>query len=359
MRRAALSVLAVVGATIFAMSAEGQPSGMVLIPGGEFLMGDHFNEGGLDELPLHAVYVDSFYMDVYEVTNQQYADALNWALGEGDLIYVGPDNLVYGPDQTTPYCDTTSSSPYTRLTWDGGTETFGVTTGKENHPILKVTWYGAAAYANWRSTQDGRTPSYNLSTWECDFDANGYRLPTEAEWEYAARGGEHDPYYRYPWGDTIDGSNANYWNSGDPFGGTFPPEPETTPVGYYDGGQVPKGSDMANGYRLYDMAGNVYEWCNDWYASDYYITSRYDNPHGPVDGDSRVLRSGSWGNIEDFLRCASRLHGVPDDGNGEFRLVLPASDIPTLSGYALVGMTLLVLAAGTVVLRRRRGVACT
>ncbi|MDO8629426.1 MAG: IPTL-CTERM sorting domain-containing protein [Phycisphaerales bacterium] len=282
------------------------PEGMVIISGGEFEMGDHFNEGSVDELPMHAVYVDAFYMDKYQVTNQQYADALNWALAHGGLITVSGGVVSrFGGASPPDYCDTTTSISFSRITWNGST--FGVVAGKENHPMVEVSWYGAAAYANWRSAMQGRTPSYDTSTWACNFSANGYRLPTEAEWEKAARGGLNNPYRVYPWGDLIDGSNANYRDSGDLYeSGSIP---RTTPVGYYNGGQTPPGADMANGYGLYDMAGNVWEWCNDWYSSTYYGTSPYDNPQGPASGPFCVLRGGTWGDPVYYLRCAARSGG--------------------------------------------------
>jgi sulfatase modifying factor 1 len=177
-------------------------------------------------------------------------------------------------------------------------------------PMVLVSWYGSAAYCNWRSSAEGYDSCYNLSTWECDFSEHGYRLATEAEWEYAARGGEHNPYYRYPWGDSIDGSKANYWVSGDPYEtGDYP---WTTPVGYYDGSQIPAGSDMANGYGLYDMAANVYEWCNDWMDFTYYDVSPYDNPTGPASGNMRVLRGGCWGYSVNHCRVASRAGNDPN-----------------------------------------------
>ena len=122
-------------------------------------MGDTFGEGYSHELPVHAVYVDAFYMDVYEVTNERYCTYLNSAYGQG-LIHVS-SGIVYKAGGTSyPYCDTTSSSSYSRITWNGST--FGITTGKEDHPMLEVSWYGAVAYSNWRSDQDGRTPCYDL-----------------------------------------------------------------------------------------------------------------------------------------------------------------------------------------------------
>ena len=262
---------------------------MLLVPGGEFEMGRHSGIGAANELPVHAVYVDSFYVDLYEATNQEYGDYLNAAHAQG-LVEVS-SGIVYKAGGVEPYCDTAATPFGSRITWDGST--FGVAAGKEDHPVVLVSWYGAVAFCNWRSEMHGRQAFYDLSTWTCDFSKNGYRLLTEAEWEYAARGGLHSPYYIFPWGDEVDGSQANYWFSGDVY--EIGPEPWTTPVGYYDGGQAPPGIDMANGYGLYDMAGGVYEWCNDWFDDAYYSSSPYDNPQGPATGTYRVLRGGTWG----------------------------------------------------------------
>jgi formylglycine-generating enzyme required for sulfatase activity len=295
------------------------PAGMVLIPAGEFAMGDHHGSGYGNELPLHDVSIDALFMDVLETSNQRYAAYLNDAYPSEIKVVSG---VVYGvadSGNNYPYCDT---YPNSRIHWDGST--FTVTAGEEDHPMTDVSWYGAAACANWRSTEEGRQPAYDLGTWTCDFGADGYRLPTEAEWEYAARGHEHTPYYIYPWGNEINGSHANCICSGDPWEGVH--WPETTPVGYYDGGQTPPGVDMANGYGLYDMAGNVWEWCNDWYDDDYYSVSPYDNPKGPSSGMERVLRGGSWNDYAEDLRCAIRGRNFPDyryEIYG-FRLVLDA-----------------------------------
>ena len=227
---------------------------MVLITGGKvFLMGS--NDGDSDEQPVHEVYLDDFYMDKYEVTNTQYCQFLNEKGNqeEGEVTWLDiEDDDCRIKKQEGKYVPRS---------------------GYENHPVIEVTWYGARAYAEWA----------------------GKRLPTEAEWEYAARGGLAGQ--KYPWGNSIDSSMANYGeNIGD-----------TTPVGNYS----------ANGYGLYDMAGNVWEWCADWFDDNYYTNSSYENPTGPSSGAFRVLRGGSWRSGADGgVRCADRSSGVYPYGSG-------------------------------------------
>ncbi len=344
-------LIAVMCAVSLAATASARPPGMLLVPGGKFQMGDH-HDGESDALPVHAAYVDSFYMDVYEVTNLQYRDFLDSAYSQGLIEIV--EGVVYKAGSGEPYCNTYDYDSESRIHWDGNV--FSVSPDREDHPVVEASWYGAAAYANWRSTLHGRQPCYDLSTWECDFDADGYRLPTEAEWEYAARGGEHDPYYRYPVGDAIDGSKANYLSSGDPYetGGSS----YTTPVGYYDGNQTPTGGNMANGYGLYDVAGNVAEWCNDWY--DWYAHCDPPpcvNPRGPESGLHRVWRGGSWESQPDFLRFADRAFHYPENRYGftGVRLVLPTEDppVPAVSTWGLAIMLLALLAVGSIVIIQR------
>ena len=290
--------------------AEPDPNGFAFIPAGTFDMGAH--DGSIPiALPVHTVTLDSFYMSKYEITNQQYCDYLNSAYPAQIKVVEG---IVYAADDSGnsyPYCNTSIESSYSQINFSDPDFTVKIkdgTTDMSEHPMVTVSWYGAVAYCNWQSEQEGLESCYSLSTWECDFSKNGCRLPTEAEWEYAARGGEHDPYYCYPWGDSIDGSMANYLFSGDPYEtGTHP---FTTPVGYYDGGQVPAGVDMANGYGLYDVAGNLWEWCNDWLGD--YSDSPQTNPTGPTTGEVRVLRGGYWNGMEKSCRVDVRSNDDPD-----------------------------------------------
>ena len=234
---------------------------MVLIPAGEFQMGS--NAGDKDEQPVHPVYVDAFYMDVYEVTNTQFKAFVDanpqWRKDQIPSKYHGGNYLKH---------------------WSGN----NYPSGKANHPVTHVSWYAAMAYA----------------------ERAGKRLPTEAEWEYAARGGLQGQ--TYPGGNTIDASQANY---GKNLG-------VTTPVGSYG----------ANGYGLYDMAGNVWEWCVDVYKTDFYAVSPPRNPvaGGSIappylttqTGISRVLRGGSWFNVARFLRVAGRYRLTPTGTYDDF-----------------------------------------
>ena len=156
------------------------PPAMRLITKGQYEMGNHNpsrDKLNTFALPVHTVSIDALWMDVYELTNQKYCEYLNLAYGLG-LIKVS-DGVVHKAGDTESYCDTNKSSPNSRIHWDG--KVFTVTEGKEEHPMVEVSWYGAVAFANWKSTKAGLTPCYDLETWECNFDAEGFRLPTEAE----------------------------------------------------------------------------------------------------------------------------------------------------------------------------------
>ena len=320
---------------VFAVSAYAVPPDMVLVPGGEFQMGDSFNEGHSDELPVHTVTLDSFYMGKYEVTNGQYCDFLKDAAVKvvGSTAYASSDS-----GNSYPYCNiypSTSYSAYSQIAYIGGVFSVVNKGGRNmsNDPIMCVSWYGAVAYCNWRSQQEGKESCYNLSTWECDFTKNGYRLPTEAEWEYAARGGLSGK--RFPWGDTITHSQANYISDS-----SYPYDISPTrgyhPVWSSDGippYTSPVGSFAANGYGLYNMADNATEWCNDWYSDSYYSSSPPNNPTGPTTSTGyRIHRGGNCWHEACLCRVAGFRGGGWLYGRGGFRV----ASIPEPAIEALV-----------------------
>ncbi|MGA2501374.1 MAG: SUMF1/EgtB/PvdO family nonheme iron enzyme, partial [Tepidisphaeraceae bacterium] len=313
---------------------------MVLIPAGEFEMGDHHGfvdpRHESDELPIHTVRLDAFYIGSNDVTTKEYCEFLNAALGQRQIeARRGGVYLAGGGDLL---CDTRESSPSSPIGWDG--KKFSVLDKKENHPMVCVRWHGAVVYCNWLSAKNGFPACYNTTTWDCDFNKSGFRLPTEAEWEYAARGGQRSPYFNYPWGNDADPTKANVPESRNPFRAgprpTAPPagyraangppgqawrmgaRPLTTPVGFFNGklqrkadfdwpgdAETYQTSNGANGYGLYDMAGNVWQWCTEWYERDYYAYSPAENPPGPAQGSPmpdgkayRCIRGGSWFNGE-------------------------------------------------------------
>ncbi|MFC1452626.1 formylglycine-generating enzyme family protein [Verrucomicrobiota bacterium] len=277
------------------------PTGMVGVPAGSFNMGS--NEG---ELPVHSVNVGAFYMDEHEVTKALWDEVAAWATENG-----------YDIDAS-----------------DGE--------GKQaTHPVQSVSWYECVKWCNARSEKEGMIPAYytsdarsvvyragtiDVTSEGVEWD-QGYRLPTEAEWERAARGGAE--FRRFPWNDSdeIQHARANYNSSGNESYDTSPTH------GYhpdYDSGDQPytspAGSFSANSYGLYDMAGNVSEWCWDWYGDTYYGSSPGTDPHGPASGLERVTRGGAWAYYGEVCRVAARRYNSPDATASSygFRSVLPA-----------------------------------
>ena len=226
---------------------------MVLIPGGWFEMGSA--GGRAEEAPVHKVWVDSFLMDRYEVTQEQY-----------DKVIVGNPAHFRGAKR----------------------------------PVEQIAWDKAVAYCNARSRAEGLTPCYDVESVECNFAANGYRLPTEAEWEYACRAGSTTEYSFGSAGASPSrasgaaGLKDSAWfaeNSGK----------ETHPVGL----------KKPNRWGLYDLYGNVAEWCNDRYGASFYKTSPDRNPRGPARGPNRVLRGGAWDSAPEACRSAARVAERP------------------------------------------------
>jgi sulfatase modifying factor 1 len=226
---------------------------MVLIPAGEFQMGNSCDiiladgRRHKDEEPVHMVYLDDFYIDKYEVTNAQYRKFMR-ATGYGE-----PMGNEWIPEKGSFL---SGFRPWSDGNFSG-----------DDQPVVCVSWEDAMAYAKWADK----------------------RLPTEAEWEKAARGGLAGK--RYPWGDNITHHDANYVGKDDIDRWKY-----TAPVGSF----------APNEYELYDIAGNVWEWCSDWYDSNYYSDSPAQNPKGPDLGNMRVLRGGSWDYSEIALRCSHR-----------------------------------------------------
>jgi len=224
--------------TIEIESAVGVP--MILLPGGQFMMGA--DDAADDEGPRHEVHVSAVVMDKYEVTQDQFS-------------------MLELPDPSQ------FKDP--------------------RHPVEQIRWVDAAEFCNERSINEGLDPCYDLGTLACDFAASGYRLPTEAEWEYAARAGTDSVYH---------------------FGGS---SQKLASYACYSGNSRDKGTDQVgrskpNQWGFCDMLGNVSEWCHDVYVADYYAHSPADDPQGGTQGERRVLRGGSWKSNANACRVTAR-----------------------------------------------------
>ena len=274
------------------------PPGFASIPAGSFSMGDSFGEGDSDEHPVRQVTVSAFYMGKTEVTKGEWDEVRTWAVGRG----------------------------YTDLSAGEGKAA--------NHPVQRVSWWDAIKWCNARSEKEGLAPCYAVggspmrtgtTVPTVNWTAKGYRLPTEAEWEKAARGGLSGK--RFPWGDTISHSQANYYSSSSyaydisPTRGFHPSygvgaQPYTSPVGSF----------AANAYGLQDMAGNVWEWCWDWYET--YASGAQTDPRGPTSGAARVYRGGGWDYSANSCRAALRNIAGPGDRNSVLGFRVLRSSVP-------------------------------
>lgn len=243
----------------------------VTIPGGTFRMGDEGGDLWDGCRPVHTVTVSGFKMGAYEVTNAQYAAYLNAAMKKGDIEM--KDGDVFGKTGEG------AGKRYLDIGYDYGGENkcwvdfnngeFTAAAGKENWPVAAVSWYGAKSFAL----------------------HYGFDLPREAEWEYAARGGKQ---YTYGTADgTIDSTKVNY--------------------NMYVGHPMPVGSYPANPFGLYDMSGNIWEWCNDWYGP--YPSGNVTDPTGAQSGEVRIIRDGTWDNTELKCRVMYRGRFISTDGD--------------------------------------------
>jgi formylglycine-generating enzyme required for sulfatase activity len=264
------SVISLKTATPAATPQRPVPDNFVRINGGTFTMGSPANEPGRkdNEGPQHQVTVNSFYMGKYEVTQKEYQEVMGT-----NLSHFKGDNL----------------------------------------PVEKVSWYDAVEYCNKRSQKEGLTPAYTINSKNVTWNrgANGYRLPTEAEWEYACRAGTTSPFST---GNNITTNQANY-NGNNPY--------NNNAKGEYRQKTTPVGSFQANPWGLYDMHGNVYEWCWDLYRS--YSSGAQTDPVGASSGSYRVQRGGDWGNSANGVRSAFRRDDFPSTRGIGFRLARNAN----------------------------------
>lgn len=293
-----LSVFITAG--FFQAFSQAKPN-MVEVAGGSFSMGNPTPKKGEEyQTPVHTVKVNSFYMAKYEVTVKEYKEFIadksykSFSKKHNHWMPPKPDTTWWqGHPETEKYYKNTAM-----LSWWGW---------QDDYPMFHVSWYDAVEYCNWLSQKHGYEPCYYKNAdmgVSCDYTKNGYRLPTEAEWEYAARGGKKKDSYRYSGSNNI---NDVAWYD------------ETTK----QTGPRAVGSKKPNSLGIYDMSGNVWEWCNDFYSPYYYKNSPKDNPVNKTPTGNKSIRGGAWHYRADLSTVTSR--DGPKNGftnyNYGFRLV--------------------------------------
>jgi formylglycine-generating enzyme len=268
---------------------------MVLIKGTTepFMMGDVMGDNDQDDETVHPVMLSDFYLSKYALTLGEFKNFIAASRYQTDADKDGGSDFWNGKEWEKQsgvnwQCDTTGKIR---------------PAAEYNHPVIHVSWNDAISYCNWLSKLEGLRPVYDLQgTVKPDWTANGYRLPTEAEWEYAAREG----------GKKVRFGNGK--NIADPkeinFAGSKEYKKDYSVVGEYRYKTVPVGSlQCPNALGLHDMSGNVVEWCWDWYGT--YPTVLESNPKGPDTGSNRVFRGGSWYNVPQLVRTVNRGSNTP------------------------------------------------
>jgi len=277
---------------------------MIYIPGGEFLMGTNEKDGfpADGEGPVRKIKINPFYIDSYTVTNAEFeqfikstgyvteAEQFGWSYVYYGFLSPKLAGLVQPVPQTPWWCGVKGAY------WYQPEGPFSTIDDRMDHPVVHVSWNDALAFCEWA----------------------GKRLPTEAEWEFAARGGLEQK--KYPWGDELIPNGKHYCNI---WQGKFPTV-NTKDDGY--SGTAPASSFPPNGYGLYNVSGNVWEWCSDWFTRGVHNRGGRTNPQGPLNGETKVMRGGSYMCHESYCnryRVAARTSNTPDSSSGHlgFRCV--------------------------------------
>lgn len=243
--------------TFFAFNTNLLENNLIQVKGGTFKMGSKKSDASaeLDEQKEHTVTLNTFEINKFEVTVWEWKQ------------FIKANKMKMPPKPTWGWQD--------------------------NYPINGITWNEAIAYCNWLSIKEKLQPCYTKKgpNFLCNFQANGYRLPTEAEWEFAAKGGTSSKNYRFSGSDKIEDVA---WYKSNSKG-----HPNTI------------GTKLPNELGIYDMSGNVWEWCWDWYNKDFYKQEKGDNPKGPEMGERRTVRGGSWDSQPNYIRPANRISTIP------------------------------------------------